>query len=64
VCARARARVRVPGKRKESLTKLEKYLMVLSVRILIQCGMGRFCFCFFANFFLILNVFWEGYNEK
>jgi hypothetical protein len=33
-----------------------KYLMVLSVRIRIQCGMGRFCLIFFASFFLILNV--------
>jgi len=40
--------------------KLKIYLMVFSVRIRIQWGMGRFCFCFLANFFLILNDFWEG----
>lgn len=36
------------------------YRMVLSVRRRIHWGMGRFCFCFFAKCFLILNVFWEG----
>jgi hypothetical protein len=39
-----------------------KYLMVLSVRMRIQCGMGRFCLIFFASFFLILNVLWDGCN--
>ena len=34
--------------------------MVLSVRRRIHCGMGRFCFCFLARCFLILNVFMEG----
>ncbi|KAG0567938.1 hypothetical protein M758_7G170600 [Ceratodon purpureus] len=35
--------------------------MVLSVRMRIQWGIGRFCLSFFANFFLIRNVFWEGW---
>ena len=36
------------------------YLMVLSVRMRIQYGMGRFWRIFFASFFLIWNVLCDG----
>merc|ERR1740122_229777 len=35
---------------------LELYLMVFPVRILIQFGIGRFCFSFLASLVLIRNV--------
>lgn len=35
-------------------------LMVLSVLNRIQWGMGLFWRIFFASFFLILKVLWEG----
>ncbi len=38
----------------------DDHLMVLSVRMRIQCGTGRFCFIFFANLILILKVLWDG----
>ena len=38
----------------------EAYLILLFVRNRIHCGMGRFCFAFFASTRLILNVFWDG----
>ena len=38
----------------------EAHLILLFVRNRIHCGMGRFCFAFFASTRLILNVFWDG----
>lgn len=38
--------------------------MVLSVRMRIQWGIGRFCRIFLASFFLIMNVLWDGYNRE
>ena len=35
------------------------YRILFPVRILIHCGIGRFCFSFLANFCLILNVLWD-----
>ena len=35
-------------------------LILLFVRKRIHCGIGRFCFAFFASTRLILNVFWDG----
>lgn len=44
---------------------LALYLILLPVRILIHWGIGRFCFNFFANFCLILNVLWDDiFNPK
>lgn len=40
------------------------YLIVLPVRIRIHWGMERFCFNFFANLRLILNVLWAACNEN
>lgn len=36
------------------------YLIVLPVRIRIHCGIERFCFNFFANLRLTLNVLWAA----
>ena len=38
------------------------HLIVFPVRILTQCGMGRFCLIFLASFFLIINLLWAGYS--
>ena len=35
--------------------------MVLSVRMRIHWGMGRFCFCFFPKMRLILNDLCDGW---
>lgn len=40
------------------------YLMELPVHNLIHCGIGRFCFSFFANFCLILNVLCAAWNKR
>jgi hypothetical protein len=37
--------------------------MVLSVRNRIHCGMGRFCFAFFASFILMRKVFCDGCSK-
>lgn len=55
-------KVSYEGLRLERKPDQIKYLMVLSVRMRIQCGMGRFCLIFFASFFLILNVLCDGCN--
>jgi len=34
--------------------------MVFPVLIRIHCGIGRFCFSFFANFCLIRKVLWAA----
>lgn len=39
---------------------LPAYLILLSVRNRIQCGIGRFCLAFLAKCFLILKVLCEG----
>ena len=39
----------------------KKDLIVLSVLMRIQWGIGLFCLIFFASFFLILNVLCDGY---
>lgn len=36
--------------------------MVLPVRILTHCGIGLFCFNFFASFRLMMNVLWADWN--
>jgi hypothetical protein len=38
----------------------DAHRMVLSVRRRIHCGMGRFCFAFFARILLIRKDFWDG----
>jgi len=37
------------------------YRIVLSVRMRIHWGIGRFCFCFLAKIFFILKVLWEPF---
>ena len=49
-----------PSLVRRQLRRLALYRMVLSVFIRNQCGMGRFCFCFFASFILIWKLFWDG----
>lgn len=41
-----------------------EHLIVLSVLMRIQWGMGRFCLIFFASFFLILKVLCDGYHKE
>lgn len=43
---------------------LKTNLMVFPVFIRTHCGTGRFCFIFFANFILILNVLWAACNSN
>ena len=38
----------------------EPDLILLFVRNRIHCGIGRFCFAFFASTRFILKVFWDG----
>lgn len=38
----------------------KKYLILLSVRIRIHCGMEQFCLSFLPNLRLILNVLWAA----
>lgn len=38
------------------------YLILLSVRIRIHCGIEQFCFNFLAKTRLILNVLWAAYK--
>ena len=37
--------------------------MVLPVRMRIHCGMGRFCFSFFASVFFVLKLLWAGCGQ-
>jgi hypothetical protein len=45
-------------------TRPTPHLMRLSVLMRIHCGIGLFCFCFFAKILLILKVFWDGWEER
>lgn len=40
--------------------RLALYLIVLSVRSLIHCGIGLFCLAAFASLTLVLNVLFDG----
>lgn len=42
----------------------KKYLILLSVRIRIHCGMEQFCLSFLPNLRLILNVLWAAYGKN
>ena len=42
----------------------DAHLMVLPVRMRIHWGMGLFCFCFLPRIFLVLNVFWDGFEAR
>lgn len=61
--AHRRSRAYRPSLVRRQWRRFELYLIVLSVRRRIHCGIGRFCFCFLARMRLVRKVLCDGYGS-